>query len=173
MEPAVCNATPLIYLAKVGRLDLLRLVFVKVLIPEEVRHEVVDEGRRLGKADASVVEAALQGGWIEAHQAKPIRMPIALHQGEEAVISLAKEKGIRIVVMDEPSARLAARLCGLEPRGTLYVLLEALKRGELNLEELLGILGQLVEKGYRLREEVYLEVVRRARVLAEGRDPAC
>ena len=85
MEPAVCNATPLIYLAKIGRLDLLRLVFGRVLIPEEVRREVVDEGKRLGKADASVVEAALQGGWIEVHQAKPVRMPIALHPGEEAV----------------------------------------------------------------------------------------
>ena len=175
MEPAVCNPAPLIYLAKVGRLDLLRLVFGKVVIPEEVRREVVDEGKRLGKADASAVEAALQREWIEVRQAKAISIPIPLHPGEEGVISLAREAGIRIVVLDEPSARLDARLCGLEPRGTLYVLLEALRRGELDLEELLGILSQLVEKGFRLREEVYLEVVRIARGLAEGRhsDQAC
>jgi len=171
MKPAVANATPLIYLARVGRLDLLRAIFGKVLIPEEVRREVVDEGKRLGKPDASVVEKALEEKWIEVLSAEAIHLPVTLHPGERAVVSLAKQRGIKIVLMDEPSARLAARLSDLEPRGTLYVLLEALRRNQLDLDGFLDVLRRLVEQGYRLREEVYLEVVRRAREIAEGKDP--
>jgi hypothetical protein len=40
----VSNASPLIYLAKVGKLELLK-IFGEVVIPEEVKVEVVDSGR--------------------------------------------------------------------------------------------------------------------------------
>ena len=39
----VSNATPLIYLAKVGKLDLLK-IFSRVVIPKEVKVGVVDRG---------------------------------------------------------------------------------------------------------------------------------
>ncbi len=171
MKPAVSNATPLIYLAGIGRLDLLRVIFGKVLIPEEVKREVVDEGKRLGRPDAWVIEKALEDGWIEVHAAKAIHLPVALHPGEQAAVSLAKQKGVKVVLMDEPSARLAASLSGLEPRGTLYVLLQSLRQNELDLDGFLEVLCRLIEKGYRLREEVYLEVVRRARGIAERKGP--
>ena len=47
MNKVVSNATPLIYLAKVDKLNLLKSVFSNVFIPEEVKREVVDEGKRL------------------------------------------------------------------------------------------------------------------------------
>ena len=45
----VSNASPLIYLAKVGKLELLK-IFGEVVI------EVVDKGKMLEKADAYIVE---------------------------------------------------------------------------------------------------------------------
>jgi len=44
----VFNATPLICLAEIGRIYLLRKVFGEVFVPEEVKVEVVDKGRLLG-----------------------------------------------------------------------------------------------------------------------------
>ena len=49
MSGVVSNATPLIYLAKIGKIDLLRKVFKEVFIPEEVKVEAVDEGKSWGR----------------------------------------------------------------------------------------------------------------------------
>ena len=43
MDEIVSNPTPLIYLAKAGRLSLLKKVFEEIVIPSEVKIEIVDE----------------------------------------------------------------------------------------------------------------------------------
>jgi hypothetical protein len=40
----VSNASPLITLARIGQLDLLRQLYNDIIIPEAVWHEVVVEG---------------------------------------------------------------------------------------------------------------------------------
>ena len=163
----VCNATPLIYLAKIGRIDLLRKVFGGVMVPEEVRVEVVEKGKLLGERDAYVVENAIGEGWLKVLRAEPVEVPIELEAGEVAVLSLAKKLGLEEVLIDEASARTAARLMGLKPRGTVYVLLKALEIKELDLSGFLDVLSELVKHGFRLKEEVYLEAVKRAREIVK------
>lgn len=163
MGGIVSNATPLIYLAKIGRMGLLRNLFGEVFIPEEVRVEVVERGKQLGERDAYVVEKAINDGWLKVSRAEVVEVPIELDTGEIAVLSLAKKLGLREVLIDEASARTAARLLGLTPRGTIFVLLKALERGEMDFDKLLEVLNELIRHGYRLKEEVYIEVVRRAR----------
>lgn len=163
MTGVVSNATPLIYLAKIGRIELLVKVFSEVYIPDEVKSEVVDEGKRLGKVDAYVVEDAIADGLIKVSSAEIVEPPIPLGNGEAAVISLAKELGLLEVLMDEVVARTAARLMGLTPRGTIFVLLKALEMREISLNEFFEALSDLVKHGFRLKEEVYLEAIRRAR----------
>lgn len=167
MSGVVSNATPLIYLAKVGRIDLLRKVFGEVFVPEEVKVEVVDRGKQLGERDAYVVEKAIEDGWLKVLGVEVVEIPIKLEPGEVAVLSLAKKLGRREVLVDEISARTAARLMGLTPRGTVFVLLKALEIEEVNLSEFLDALSDLVKHGFRLKEEVYLEAVRKARAIAE------
>jgi predicted nucleic acid-binding protein len=67
----------------------------------------------------------------------------------------------------EISARTAARLIGLIPRGTIFVLLKALEVREISLNEFFGALSELVKHGFRLKEEVYLETVRKVREIAK------
>jgi len=159
----VSNATPLIYLSKVGKLELLKRVFGEVYIPEEVKIEAVDRGKELRRRDAFVIERAIEDGWLRVSRAKPVKIPIELEAGETAAISLAKKLGVREVLIDEVSARTAARLLGLQPRGTIFVLLKVLEKGEMNLNEFLETLNELVKHGFRLREEVYIEAIRKAR----------
>lgn len=61
----------LIWLAKAGRLDLLRDQYQRILIPPEVYTEVVVDGLREGYPDAYVVKDAVEQGWIvvEANEA--------------------------------------------------------------------------------------------------------
>jgi len=167
MSRVVSNATPLIYLAKIGRMDLLKKVFEEVFIPEQVRVEVVDKGKRLGERDAYIVEKAVRDGWLKVLSVEALEIPIKLEPGEIAVLSLAKRQGFGEVLVDEISARTAARLIGLIPRGTVFVLLKALEIEEISLSEFLDALSDLVRHGFRLKEEVYLEAVRKAREISK------
>lgn len=162
----VSNASPLIYLVKAGKLSLLCELFGKVHIPKEVKEEPVDRGKDLGETDALIIEKGIEDGWIEVHDAKPKNIPADIEEGEIAALSLAGELDARKVLVDEVSARKAARMMNIEPRGTVYVLLSALKKEKINLDEFLKTLNDLVEKGFRLKEEVYIEAIRRARKIA-------
>lgn len=169
MGGIVSNATPLIYLAKTGKMDLLRNLFGEVFIPEEVKVEVVDRGKLLGERDAYGVEKAIDEGWLRVSKADIVEVPLELDSGEVAVLSLAKNLGLREVLIDEASARTAARLLGLTPRGTIFVLLKTLEREEMDFDAFLEVLNELIRHGFRLKEEVYIEVVRRAReMMAEN-----
>jgi len=168
MGGIVSNATPLIYLAKVGKIDFLKKVFGEVFIPEEVKIEVVDRGKLLGERDAYVIEKAIGEGWLKVLTTEIVEVPIKLESGEVAVLSLAKKLGLREVLLDEVSARVAARLLDLTPRGTVFVLLKALEKKEIDLNAFLEVLNQLIRHGFRLKEEVYVEAVREAsRIAAE------
>lgn len=166
MRGIVSNATPLIYLAKIGRIDLLQKVFGEVVIPKEVKIEVVDKGKQLGEKDSYIIEKAITGGWLKVLNAKLVKVPIKLEHGELAVLSLAKSLGLREVLIDEASAMTAAKLLNLKPRGTIFVLLKALEKKEIDLNEFLEALNELIQNGFRLKEEVYIEAVKEARKIA-------
>lgn len=167
MPSIVSNAIPLIYLAKTGKRDLLKELFGEILIPQEVYSEVVEKGKQLGQKDAYAVENAVVQGWIKVVAAEPVEVPIELDKGEEAALSLAKQLNAEVVLLDEVSARSAARLIGLTPRGTLFVLLLALKTQKIVLDEFLHALDQLIDAGFRLKEEVYVQAVRDATKISE------
>jgi len=168
MSGIVSNATPLIYLANAGRLDLLRMIFGEIFIPEEVKIEVVDRGKRLGERDAYVIERAIDEGWLKVLSTQTMKTPIKLEPGEAAVLSLAKKLGLKEVLIDEVSGRMAAKLLDLIPRGTVFVLLRALKKEKIGLDNFLEILSQMIKEGFRLKEEVYVEAVREARRMTES-----
>ncbi|MFQ6136945.1 MAG: DUF3368 domain-containing protein [Candidatus Hydrothermarchaeales archaeon] len=169
MDSIVSNATPLIYLAKIRRLDLLK-IFKEVFIPEEVKYEVVERGKKFKEKDAYIVGKAIKDGWLKVINANPVEIPIKLESGEMAAISLAKNLGVPQVLIDEVSGRTAAELVGLVPRGTLFVLLRALEDKKISLDEFLRLLDELVKHGFRLKEEVYLEAIRKGRELVRERE---
>jgi predicted nucleic acid-binding protein len=158
----VSNSTPLIGLAKIGRLDLLKDLFKEVVIPEEVRVETVDRGIENNSPDAYVIRKALEDGWIVVRDVKILSglTDFGIDLGEAATLSLARNRCEKEVLIDERHARLAAKALGLKPLGTIYVLLAALKRGVISYEEYAAALEGLIKSGFRLSEEVYIEAVR-------------
>jgi len=167
MSKIISNATPLIYLAKIGRLDLLKRTFGEVIISEEVKREVIDEGKRLKEMDAYLIEKEIKEGWIEISNVKElIDVPIKLEKGEISTLSLAKNLGAREVLIDEAPARTASEILGLTPRGTIFILLKALKIKEITFDEFLEFLDKLLKEGFRLREEVCLEAIEIAKKIA-------
>lgn len=163
----VANASPLIYLSKAEGLHLLRQLFDVVYTTPEVRAEVVDRGKSLGKADASVVEKAISEEWLKVKGAPLIALPITLQRGEETAISLAKQVHADFLIIDEVRGRRAAELVGVPALGTVGVLLFALRRKYLDLDGFLAMLDRLVHMGFRLRPETYLYAVSRARAITK------
>ncbi len=160
----VSNSTVLIYLAKIGKLNLLKRLFKKILIPAEVFNEVVIRGKEQQHFDALIVEKAVEEGWIEVKDitANKELEGFGIDPGEAQAISLAKSVGVP-VLLDQTHARIAARALGLKPRGTIFVLAAAMRKKLLSYEEYLDLLEALVKAGFRMSDEVYLEAVRMGR----------
>ena len=157
----VSNSTILIFLAKINKLDLLKRLFNFVLIPEAVKKESVDEGKKKNYIDATQIEKAINDGWIKVEhvQIENIIENLNIDEGEAEAISLAHQKKIKLL-MDQSHARDAAKLLKLQPRGTLYVLYLALSKKIINYDEYLNLLEELIGYGFRMSQEVYLEAIR-------------
>ena len=168
MDRIVSNATPLIYLAKIDKLKLLKDIANRVYIPGAVYQEVVVEGKRIGEKDAYRVEKCINQGWLIIKEVtKLFSFDFPLHQGEIEVISLAGQEGIKKVLIDDAKARSVADLAGLQPVGTLWVILQAVKRRLMDFDEFLSTLESIIHSGFYLKDEVYIKVIREARKLSE------
>ncbi len=157
----VSNSTVLIYLAKIGKLSLLKELFGDILIPAEVFNEVVMRGKEFQHPDAFIVENVVKEGWISVKDSEVIREleEFGIDLGEAQAISLANSLGVP-VLLDQTHARNAAKALGLKPRGTLFVLFAALRKKLLTSEDYQDSLEALVKAGFRMSDEVYLEAVR-------------
>lgn len=127
MTKRITNTSPLILLAKLDRLDLLRLGVDKVLVPSAVFKEIGAKGDVATKR----VEA-YRGVWLE--ECKVTRPELArllpdLGEGEVEVIVQAMQENIVDVCLDDQDARRIARRVGLQPIGTVGLLIAAKKRG--------------------------------------------
>ncbi|MEK6958177.1 MAG: DUF3368 domain-containing protein [archaeon] len=143
---AVSDSSPLIFFMKLGRLDLLGKLFGKVLVPKQVLAEI---GVREGAAHT--IEKCLFA------EIKPVRVKsrLFLGSGETAVILLAVQTKVRIVLLDDKKARTAAKAFGLKPLGTIGVLAMALQRKLITKKEYLALLELLIENGFRMGIELY------------------
>jgi len=92
-----------------------------------------------------------------------IETALELGSGELSTLSLAKKIYINDVLIDETLGRTPAKIVGLVPRGTLFVLLKNLKQKNITFNDFLNTLNQLIESGFRLREEIYIKVIEEAK----------
>ncbi len=129
MRVWVADASPLIFLAKLDRLDLLIESADQILLPPTVLSEV--------QAHSDVATLRIENALPSFDVRMPAVLPALkilkanLDAGEAEVIALAIESGAERVVMDDLEARRFARRVGLSPIGTLGLLLAARLRGKL------------------------------------------
>lgn len=150
----VSNSSCLIGLSRIGRLKLLKALFGKVFIPEEVFNDVVLKGR--GRKGAKEVEEA-RGKWIEIKGVKD-RLAVKvllteLDPGEAETIILAREIDADLVIIDEEKGSNVATVTGLKVIGTVGILILAHKAGKL--PDFKSALDRLRKNRFRLSDEVY------------------
>lgn len=141
----VSDAGPIIVFARIGRLSLLREVTGSLLIPDAVYDEiVVKKGGMPGAAEVA------QAAWIQkayvANRSIIDGLPNVLHEEEREAIALAKERGAQLLV-DEIRARRVASNLEIEVFGTLRILAEAKRLGQITVVR--PIIAQMQSSGYR------------------------
>ena len=140
----VSDSTPLIHIAKVGRLDILFSLYQEIIITEEVYREVVEEGLILEQKDAVLIKEYI-GKRIHVKNANSSSSYLvekySIHKGEADSITLALEINA-LILMNERDGRNAAKSEGLKVKGSIGVLFDALREEVIDREEALGILSR-------------------------------
>ena len=159
--PVVSNTSPLLNLAIVGRLPLLRQQFGEVWIPPAVIEELRVEADLPG---SHAVREAMDAGWLRVEEVQDQAVVRALRRdldgGEAEAIALALQmKAIR-VLLDEREGRRVAKSLGLKVTGVLGILLHA--RSEGHLQSLQEAMEELQEQaGFRIGQELFTHVLRK------------
>lgn len=164
------DATPLIYLATVDRLDVLDARDEACIAPRPVYDEVVTEGLEAGHVDARRVEQAVEAGTLTVRPAptselaERLRANPNLTEADVAVIALAASEA-GVAVMDERYGRATADTEGIETSGTAAILGEAIRAGQLTGEEAIDILDAMIDAGWYCSTDLYTRIVRTFREL--------
>jgi predicted nucleic acid-binding protein len=164
----VTNTSPVIVLAKIRRLELLRDLHGSVLMSPNVKVECVDKGKQTGVKDVLEIENGLRQGWIQLvnldkaqmRQVKGLIDGARIGFGEAEALVLAKSKNI-LVVLDDKEARAIAKSWNLEYTSTVMVLYEAFERSLISYDELVEDLAKLTKVMW-ISTDVVTEIIRKA-----------
>lgn len=156
----VSNTTPLIGLASIQHLDLLRQLFGQVHIPQAVFDETVVAGHEESSAKHEVPAAA----WIKTVRVQDrLAVEVLLDEmdlGEAETLVLARELHADWVLMDEKKGRRKLTEMGLRKVGTIGILLRAKQAGLLPLVR--PHLEQLRQQGFSISQSIIDSVLRQA-----------
>jgi predicted nucleic acid-binding protein len=151
MPKVVSNSSPIIHLAKIGKLELLKEYFQTITVPEAVYRECVPEGKVREE-----VEIIKNADWIKVMQVeskKIVRLlQSLLDDGESEAIALSLEIGADLILLDDSDAREKARLYGLKITGTIGILLQA--KIERKIDSLKENLDRLKKTGFWLSNKL-------------------
>lgn len=126
-EPAVINASPLIFLSRSDRVDLLNLVSDEIIVPATVAGEILRRGR-----EDPTARTLAGTKWLRVEPDFPSPDEVLecdLGPGESAVLAWALTHPGSEAILDDLQARRCAARLGIALRGTLGIVLIAKSRG--------------------------------------------
>ena len=153
----VSDASPIINLASIGKLDLLPDLYGKIILPIAVFEEITVAGAGQ-PGDAEVRTAS----WIEVRSCQNLQLVAALSKeidlGEAQAITLAIEMNCDWLIIDERLGRTKAKVSSLRVVGIIGILLEA-KQKQL-LDNVTNQMDALIANNFWIASELYAEVKR-------------
>ncbi len=136
----VCDSGPLIHLSRTGRIDLLKELFDRVLIPPCVERETIDEAKKLGKPGTRAIERERERGRIEIKEVRDkdeIEKTVKsenIEPEDAEVLQLAKEASSELITNDSWLVKVA-KANGVETLWTTTLVLLAVKREKMGKRE--------------------------------------
>jgi predicted nucleic acid-binding protein len=154
---AAVDASPLIYLTRIGRLDVLDQ-YEEVLVPPEVLSDA-ERSLQIGHPEALDVRRLVEKGRLRVRGGGKPRTEWNLDRGEAAVLTLALKAKVDEVVTDDRAAIGVAKYLGLRPVGVPFLLLRERRSGRLSQEAFEASLRRLLTEGYYLSPELHHRLV--------------
>jgi predicted nucleic acid-binding protein len=149
----IADAGPLIALARIDSLDLLRRLFGRVCMTATVRDEILPAAANF--PDAAALMRGLREGWLDVVDVPPNDwQPLnpGVDAGEASAIHAAchwRDAGIRVLlVMDDRAGRLEAKTRGIPLIGTAAIIGLAKTQGLIPAAK--PLLERLAQSGYYL-----------------------
>ncbi len=141
----VCDAGPLIHLDELGCLDLLDdfpLILISPAVEREVEQHRPSALTKLAEHSVRKVAVARPIGPDLVALAKLL----PLHAGELEALQVALECEANLFLTDDTAARLAARNLSLTAKGTIGVLVRAIRRKRRSKAEVVQIIQSIPER---------------------------
>jgi predicted nucleic acid-binding protein len=156
----VVDSSALIPLAWVGQFDLISAIFDEIRTTEDVRSEVLVEGKR----GTSALDTFLKGVVIQETPPESERM--ASLEGiavADASVILLTDTGEEVLLANDRGLIEVARSHGVECWWVTTLLLKCTKEGVLTGDDAADVLYDLVDEGMNLHPKVYTQVQRKLR----------
>ena len=153
----VSNIMPISELYKVGQLDLLKIVYGCIVIPDDVLQELEQAktlpelGEAVVKADCIVVRSVAYPQNIQSL----INRYAHIGRGEAAAIVLAQELAAKRIIIDDKKARQVARAERLPLIGTVGVVLLAYRLRRITAQQAQDSLDRLYAGTAYISAELY------------------
>ncbi|MBS0166208.1 MAG: DUF3368 domain-containing protein [Nitrospira sp.] len=151
----VLNASPVILLGKIGRLDLLESLSAKAVVPNAVILEI-----QAGIGERQAVQKTAD--WAASRRVADVPTPLSIERwdlgpGESQVIAHCL-KGAQRAVLDDAQGRQCARTHGIAVIGTLGIVLSAKRQRMIPAAR--PVLDTLRRSGMYLSDQVLTEALR-------------
>jgi len=172
----VSDAGPLIHLAQISKVYLIKRIFEQVLITPRVMEEAYGEGVKLGHPDAQIIGKAMGEGWIIIEEiprslvsaSKRLAEGEKISKADAEILLFAREKRAEVLVDEKALSNLAA-MYGLKAWNTWTVLLEGLRREFIEISDVEAAIKELGEKRHKLRKEQAAQILHAAKLVARKR----
>ncbi|HET9225315.1 MAG TPA: DUF3368 domain-containing protein [Thermoanaerobaculia bacterium] len=155
----VVDTSPLIFLAKLDRLDILSRSADQIVAPPAVLQEIEEYPDAASERIDDATKTWLSVKPVTDRRLVDVLMA-DLDAGESEVIALALELEAERIVLDDLDARRLAQRLGVAPVGTLGLLLAAKLRGEI--QSLRAEIDRLRQAGFRVSPALSQAILREA-----------
>ena len=163
----VSNTSPILNLALIDRLSLIREQFTTVTIPKGVLEEL-----RVGEnlPGSKKILDALDAKWLQVEEIQDSAMLRILKReldaGEAEAIAMALETRAQWVLLDESEARRITKDLGLKVTGVLGILLRACRQKRIT--SLRTEMERLREKaGFYISDPLFEDLLKQSRRLKD------
>lgn len=161
----IINASPLIIFGKLNKINILKKLYPHIEITNEVYQEVVIKGIEKKSRDAFIIKEHIDNKDIKVialtekfiNKAKKTQVIYNIDIGEAETIALALQLNKKEAIIDEISAREAAKAFVIKPIGSLRVLLIAYKKNLINKAEIKQLINEMENSKYRFSPKVLIE----------------
>jgi predicted nucleic acid-binding protein len=151
----VADTSPIHVLVRLAHVEVLPGLFQRVVVPTMVARELAQ-----ARYEQVCIFMATPPAWLYVQEPQVIERIPAIHPGEEAAISLARELAADVLLIDDYEGRRAATRRGVPILGTLGVLERAATVGLLQLED---VIDRIRQTDFRVSDELIQAILDRHR----------